>query len=96
LQQVLNEAVPGDTITLQAGATFTGAFTLPKKERDRLDYDSKFAILTSRRPARWRVGPWVVIEDVTLTNNVIRHVGGVFNILAKDYGYGAARRIIIP
>jgi hypothetical protein len=31
LQGALNKAVPGDTIVLQAGATFTGNFVLPKK-----------------------------------------------------------------
>ena len=31
LQVALNEAVPGDTITLQAGATFVGNFILPSK-----------------------------------------------------------------
>ena len=31
LQQVLNDALPGDVITLQAGATFTGNFILPAK-----------------------------------------------------------------
>jgi hypothetical protein len=31
LQEVLNQASPGDVITLQAGATFTGNFVLPKK-----------------------------------------------------------------
>src|SRR5262245_39072488 len=30
-QAALNEARPGDVITLQAGATFTGNFTLPNK-----------------------------------------------------------------
>lgn len=30
-QAALNQALPGDTITLQAGATFTGNFTLPVK-----------------------------------------------------------------
>ncbi|MGH9939253.1 MAG: hypothetical protein ACREAM_23670, partial [Blastocatellia bacterium] len=30
-QSALNRAKPGDIITLQAGATFTGNFTLPKK-----------------------------------------------------------------
>lgn len=29
--------------------------------------------------------PWSVVRDVTVTNNVIRHVAGVFNILARDY-----------
>lgn len=32
LQQTLNDALPGDTITLQAGATFTGSFVLPVKQ----------------------------------------------------------------
>jgi hypothetical protein len=31
LQAALNSAHPGDTIVLEAGATFTGPFTLPKK-----------------------------------------------------------------
>src|SRR5919109_1173848 len=31
LQAALDAAQPGDVITLQAGATFTGPFTLPKK-----------------------------------------------------------------
>ncbi|HMF61474.1 MAG TPA: hypothetical protein VK595_13935 [Vicinamibacterales bacterium] len=31
LQAALNKALPGDTILLQAGATFTGNFVLPKK-----------------------------------------------------------------
>jgi hypothetical protein len=31
LQGALNKALPGDTILLQAGATFTGNFVLPKK-----------------------------------------------------------------
>src|SRR5438876_10664025 len=30
-QAALNAAQPGDVITLQAGATFTGPFTLPNK-----------------------------------------------------------------
>jgi hypothetical protein len=33
-QAALNRSKPGDTIYLQAGATFTGNFTLPKKEGD--------------------------------------------------------------
>ncbi|MGE3508400.1 MAG: carbohydrate-binding protein [Vicinamibacterales bacterium] len=29
--------------------------------------------------------PWSVVRDVQITNNVIRHVAGVFNILRRDY-----------
>ena len=31
LQAAINQALPGDIITLQAGATFTGNFSLPNK-----------------------------------------------------------------
>ena len=31
LQQAINRALPGDTIALAPGATFTGNFTLPAK-----------------------------------------------------------------
>jgi hypothetical protein len=31
LQKAINEAIPGDTILLEAGASFTGPFTLPNK-----------------------------------------------------------------
>ncbi|HEX8853677.1 MAG TPA: hypothetical protein VF754_09335, partial [Pyrinomonadaceae bacterium] len=34
LQRALDNARPGDTITLEAGATFVGPFTLPKKTGD--------------------------------------------------------------
>jgi len=33
-QQAIDEARPGDTIVLQAGATYTGTFALPRKEGD--------------------------------------------------------------
>ena len=36
LQQAINDASSGDTIALAAGATFTGAFTLPAKNGDAL------------------------------------------------------------
>ncbi|MHC4400937.1 MAG: right-handed parallel beta-helix repeat-containing protein [Planctomycetota bacterium] len=32
LQQALDDARPGDTIVLEAGATYTGTFTLPRKD----------------------------------------------------------------
>jgi uncharacterized protein (TIGR03437 family) len=31
--------------------------------------------------------PWSVVEDVTFTNNVVRHVGGGVNVLGNDYYY---------
>jgi cellulose synthase/poly-beta-1,6-N-acetylglucosamine synthase-like glycosyltransferase len=41
--------------------------------------------------------PWSVVEDVTFANNVVRHVGGVFNILGRDDNYPSqqAKRITI-
>ncbi|HEX8887610.1 MAG TPA: hypothetical protein VF779_00430, partial [Pyrinomonadaceae bacterium] len=37
-QAALNSAQPGDTIVLQAGASYTGPFTLPKKDASAVDY----------------------------------------------------------
>src|ERR1051325_4575204 len=34
LQAAINSAVPGDTIVLEAGATYRGPFTLPRKTGD--------------------------------------------------------------
>ena len=34
LQAAINSAVPGDTIVLDAGGTYRGPFTLPKKSGD--------------------------------------------------------------
>ena len=42
LQPIINQALPGDTITLQAGATFTGNFVLPNKSGTFVDHNSKF------------------------------------------------------
>src|SRR5437660_8319858 len=38
IQIALDAAQPGDTIVLQAGATFTGTFTLPAKNAASTDY----------------------------------------------------------
>ena len=46
LQNALNAANCGDTITLQAGATFTGAFTLPAKACD----DQHWIIIRTSAP----------------------------------------------
>ena len=39
--------------------------------------------------------PWAVIEDVTFVRNLVRHAGGVFQIVGKDDSLGAARRILL-
>jgi hypothetical protein len=41
--------------------------------------------------------PWTVVEDVTFTNNIVRHVGAAVNILGTDdqHESGRARRITI-
>ena len=46
LQAAIDRAVPGDTIELEAGATFVGRFTLPKK-----DGDAVITIRTAGSPA---------------------------------------------
>lgn len=55
LQAALDVAQPGDRITLEAGATYQGPFTLPKKDGDR------WIVITSDRlrelPAGRRVNP---------------------------------------
>lgn len=35
--------------------------------------------------------PWSTIEGVVIRNNTIRHCGGAFNILARDYSHPSAR-----
>ena len=51
-QAALDRAKSGDTIQLQAGATFKGAFKLPKKTGEEFYYDShigkRFATAASR------------------------------------------------
>jgi carbohydrate binding protein with CBM6 domain len=39
--------------------------------------------------------PWSVVRDVTLTNNVIRHVAGAIVILGTDYEYPSQRTTAI-
>ena len=39
LQAALDRARPGDTLLLEAGATYTGNFVLPDKGRDASDLD---------------------------------------------------------
>jgi hypothetical protein len=55
LQAALNAAQPGDTIILQAGATYTGNFTLPVKSGTAWIYVQSSAL--SSLPAGTRVAP---------------------------------------
>src|SRR5262245_35201122 len=56
LQGALNSAQPGDTIVLQAGATYTGNFTLPAKSGTGWIYIQSSAV-SSLPAAGTRVGP---------------------------------------
>ncbi|MDQ3753423.1 MAG: hypothetical protein M3371_01660, partial [Acidobacteriota bacterium] len=51
LQKALNEAQPGDTLVLEAGASFVGPFTLPAKEPS-----DAFITIQSSRAAELREG----------------------------------------
>src|SRR5262245_4563433 len=56
LQGALNAAQPGDTLVLQAGATYTGNFTLPVKSGSGWIYVQSSAV-SSLPAAGTRVGP---------------------------------------
>lgn len=56
-----------------------------------------YAVLLTVRTQNGQM-PWAVVEDVTFRRNIIRHAGGGFNLLGRDYsgGYlGITRRILI-
>ena len=46
-------------------------------------FQNGYAILLTPRNQE-NTAPWTVVQNVTITNNLIRHVGGVFNILGYD------------
>jgi hypothetical protein len=50
-------------------------------ENNWADAQNGFAILFT---PRGHGAPWSVVQDVTFTNNIIRHVGGGFNISGRD------------
>src|SRR5438270_7669559 len=56
LQTIINQALPGDTITLQAGATFTGNFVLPNKAGT-LWITIQSSMMSSLPPTGQRVNP---------------------------------------
>jgi hypothetical protein len=56
-----------------------------------------FAILFTVRTEGGAM-PWAVIEDITFTNNVVRHAGNGINLLGMDSGpgpQGQTRRVLI-
>jgi len=57
LQQAINNASPGDTIVLQAGATYTGNFTLPNKGSSSTAYITITSSMAASLPAGLRVNP---------------------------------------
>jgi hypothetical protein len=57
LQQALNEAILGDTIILQAGATFTGNFILPNKTTGTGWITIQSSLIDALPPAGQRVTP---------------------------------------
>ncbi|MBI5534044.1 MAG: right-handed parallel beta-helix repeat-containing protein [Deltaproteobacteria bacterium] len=56
-QAALDKAVPGDVITLEAGASFTGPFTLPNKQGSGYIVIRSSADDASLPPAGTRIGP---------------------------------------
>jgi hypothetical protein len=65
LQRALDSARAGDTIVVEAGATFTGTFTLPKKEGD------DFITIRSSRASELREGARVSPADARLMPKLV-------------------------
>jgi len=66
-------------------------------EHNWLHAQAGFAMLLTVRTEDGRM-PWAVVKDVTITNNVVRHVGNGINLLGRDDGHrpgGQTRRILI-
>src|SRR6267378_7524586 len=76
LQTAINNAVPGDTIVLQAGATFTGPFTLPNKVGSGWIYIQSSAYASLPPP-----GSRVSIADAT---NMPKIVGTTANAILTN------------
>jgi hypothetical protein len=70
LQAALLAAQPGDTITLQAGATFTGSFTLPYKAGTGTDSDW-ITIRTSTPDSSLPAGERVTPEQAPLLAKIV-------------------------
>lgn len=64
-------------------------------ENNWLHAQNGYAILLTPRTEGGRA-PWVVVEDITFTKNILRHTGAGFNICGQDGTYGGAtRRVLI-
>ncbi len=66
-------------------------------ENNWADAQNGFAILFTPRNQNGR-SPWSVVQDVTFTNNIVRHSGGAFNIAGPDNEAGKSlpsQRIMI-
>jgi hypothetical protein len=47
------------------------------------DAQSGYAIVLTMR-TEGGTAPWLVLEDITFRNNIVRHAGGAFSLLGKD------------
>ena len=65
-------------------------------ENNWVDSQSGYAILLTPRNSDGG-NPWTVVQDVTITNNILRHSAAGFNTLGDDYVYPSAqtKRILI-
>ena len=66
-------------------------------ENNWADAQTGFAILFTPRNQKGK-SPWSVVQDVTFTNNIVRHSGGGFNVAGPDNEAGTSlpsRRILI-
>ncbi len=78
LQTAINNAVPGDTIVLQAGATFSGPFTLPNKVGSAWIYIRSSAYASLPPP-----GTRVSIADAANMPKIVGTTAGINAILTN-------------
>ena len=80
-QAALNRAQPGDTIVLEAGATFSGAFVLPKKSGDQFITIRSSAPDQQLPPPGQRIDPRKFAAQLA---KIVSNVNGEPAILARD------------
>ncbi|MGH9940157.1 MAG: hypothetical protein ACREAM_28280, partial [Blastocatellia bacterium] len=105
-QAALNQAQPGDVITLQAGATFTGNFTLPNKSGSGQSGQSEWIVIRSSiadanlPPAGTRVTPSysAVMPKIVSSNSepVIRTAPGAhhYRFIGLEIGVSSGVKLI--